>query len=207
MNNLVEAIEEGQIVKVPEEYARKEGLLILRKSEQGSFMDNQDLRGIEMSAQSAKESMEKKAEIELRRQKKGVLKFDELRKPLKWRENQIIQELIENFHWHISKARKARGMNRKQLAQAINISENNLKLIENGIIPEKDFVMINKIQDFLQINLRKDGKDFNQRARMKIESEKKIQEELKKKDEEGTIGDEMVDEVEDIIGEDIEIIE
>ena len=34
---IVEAIDEGRIVKVPEDYARREGLLILRKPVQASL--------------------------------------------------------------------------------------------------------------------------------------------------------------------------
>lgn len=147
-NNLVDAIEEGKIVKVTEEYARLECLPILRK-------------------QTPKIHISKKKQKE----DEPRLSFDDFRKPLNWRKSQVLSELMENFHWQISKRRRQLGLARRQLAQRINESEYHIKMIENGTLPKDDFVIINKLQIFLGINLRKDKKDFNKPARSLIKEE------------------------------------
>ncbi len=143
----VEAIEEGKIVKVSERYAKREGLPILRRPSTKVF------------------SHPKKQEEEKR------ISFDDLRKPLNWRKSQVFSELTENFHWEISKKRRQIGLSRKQLASSINESENTKKLVENGILPKDDFKIINKLQERLNINLRKDKKDFAQPVRPLVENE------------------------------------
>ena len=147
---MVDAIEEGKIVKVSMDYAKREGLPILRKNLIPTY---------EMPA--------KKKQVNEER-----ITIDDLRKPLNKNQSQVASELVENFHWVISKKRRGIGLSRRQLAEDIKESESNLKLIENGIIPRDDFVIINKIQERLKINIRKDKKDFNQPARSLINQEK-----------------------------------
>ncbi len=151
-DNLVDAIEEGRIVRVPEQYAKREGLTILRKS----------------STEQKEKSPQK-----VQKPEEVRLSFDELRKPLNYKKNQVALELIENFQWEIAKTRRQKGITRKQFANSINIPESSIKLLENGIVPENDFILINKIQSALNINLRKDKKDFTQSARSLITEEKK----------------------------------
>ncbi|MBS3071532.1 helix-turn-helix domain-containing protein [Candidatus Pacearchaeota archaeon] len=146
----VEAIEEGKIVRVSEKYAKREGLLILRKA----------------SIETERKNQAKKIEDLDKR-----IGFEELRKPLKWKENKVIKELVENFHWQISLARKKKNLTRKALAEAIGESESTIKLVENGMLPKDDFVLINKIQEKLGINLRKDkNQEFNQSMRKLVDS-------------------------------------
>lgn len=165
----VEAIEEGKIVKVSEEYAKKEGLPILRRPKPKVVWPTQ------------------------KKQEEKRISFDDLRKPLNWKSSQVFPDLMDNFHWEITKKRKKLGMSRKQLADSINESENTLKLVENGVLPKDDFKIINKIQERLHINLRKDALDFSQPMRELIDSPPK------EKTEEGS--------EEKITGKDIELIE
>ena len=151
--SLVDAIEEGKIVRVSEDYARREGLPILRKAPKEDSTS--------FSPEEKKNSDEDHT----------VYGVDEYRKPLGWKEQQVISELIDNFHWSIAKARRERNMSRKHFADGIGVSEQQVKLIENGILPSKDFILVNKIQDFLGINLRKDGMDHNKLARDALDEE------------------------------------
>ena len=171
--DLVEAIEEGKIVRVTERYARLEGLPVLRKTK------------IELQTPKIQTLIKNKQE--------QTLSLDDLRKPLK--PNQVTSELIDNFHWEISKRRRQLYLTRKQLADKINEPENNLKLIENGVIPANDFKIINKIQNMLQINLRKDQKDFAQSPRSLLKESTEKVGELEEKP------------FKEIIGEEIEILE
>ena len=136
---LVDAIEEGKIVRVPEDYARREGLLILRKSGQ--------ILGDGLSTKEKKE--------EESRKNKGFIGMDDLRKPLSTKNNELLKELVENFHWIIVQKRKARGLNSKKVAEAIGESELNIKMIENGVLPMNNFVLINKLESYYGVSLRK----------------------------------------------------
>src|SRR3989344_8848394 len=138
----VDAIEDGRIVRVSEDYARREGLMILRKM--------------------VEEVQNKPSQ---KREEGNKFLFDDFRKPLKMKDNQVFSELIDNFHWILSRKRKDRGLSRKQVAQRANVNERDLKMIENGVLPSNDFVLINKLMSFYGVNLRKDGKDFSRTAR------------------------------------------
>lgn len=176
----VEALEDGKIVRVSEDYAKREGLFILRK-DVVEKKEEEPQPTFRLGSQRKKPKEESK------------LLFDDFRKPLNWRKHQVISELIDNFHWEILKARKARGETRKQTAQAVGVSENDIKMLENGLLPSNDFVLINKVQNYFGINLRKDKKDFSNEARRLVKYDDK------KAGMAGKSGDES------ILGKDIEI--
>jgi len=151
-NKMVEAIEEGKIVKVDESYAIREGLPIIRKPQYR--IGNQSNEG----AQS--KGLERPS-----------LSLKSFRKPLDWQKNKVVKELVPNFHWEILKRRRVMNVGRRQFASAIGESEECIKLLENGILERDDFILINKVQNYLGINLRKDGVSFGQEMRKLIESD------------------------------------
>jgi len=139
----VEAIEDGKIVRVSESYAKREGLPIIKKSKMQEMQER-----IMQQGPLSKNIQEERQKLIYARPHSN------------WKDRQIVSELKENFHWHIRIARKNRGLSRKQLAKLINEPEESIKLLESGILPTKDFVLINKIQEKLGLNIRKDGKDY-----------------------------------------------
>lgn len=139
---MVDAIEDGRIVSVSEDYAVREGLLILKRH---------------VPVSEDKEHLQKQMKMSprLRGEKKAYFDIDKYRRP--WHDkNDILASLIENFHWNIGARRKQLNLTRKQLAESINASEEDIKMVENGILPHNDYVLINKLEDYLKINLRKD---------------------------------------------------
>ncbi|MEK6844569.1 MAG: helix-turn-helix transcriptional regulator [Nanoarchaeota archaeon] len=176
-NELVEAIEEGKIVKVTEEYAHREGLLVLRKHR----------LQVQEKQQKSKKELENLPELQ------------DMRKAQYYKGNQVISELIDNFQWHIIKKRRALGLTRKRLAEKLGEHENTIKLMENGVLPREDFVIVNKLQNFFNFNLRKDKKDFAQSPRSLI-SQKQENTELKAEKSDSEIKTKMS-------GDDIELIE
>ncbi len=178
----VDAIEDGKIVRVSEKYARREGLPIVRTH--GQAVEN-----------------EKKENVEQRkRENKGsFIGFDEFRKPLNWKKSQVELELVDNFHWEISKRRKEMGLSRRQVAKAVEESEETLKHLENGVLPTDDFLLINKLQRFLNINLRADKKDFNQNMRKIVDNNQKTG---RKADGEQEQEESVYDELDDMLSGD-----
>jgi ribosome-binding protein aMBF1 (putative translation factor) len=134
---VVDAIEDGRIVRVSEDYAKREGLLILRKP-----------------VEEVKQTISGKREDSIRKNK-GFIGMEDLRKPLSTKNNEILRELIENFHWTLVQKRKGRLLTRKKVAEALGESEVNIKMIENGVLPADNFILINKLESYYGISLRK----------------------------------------------------
>ena len=65
-------------------------------------------------------------------------------------------DLIDNFHWMIMRTRRSKHITQKQLAEAIGEAEAAIKMAEEGVLPENNY-LLNKIQNYLGINLFKDG--------------------------------------------------
>jgi len=133
----VDAIETGKIVKVSEEYAKREGLLILRKQ-----------------IKIPEKTSEQKKDDEVRTNK-GFIGMEDLRKPLNSEKSELLSELIENFHWAIVQKRKAKGLSRKKVAEAIGEDELSVKMIENGVMPSDNFILINKLESLYGTTFRK----------------------------------------------------
>src|SRR3989344_3162070 len=153
---IVEAIEDGRIVRVSEDYARREGLTILRRP---SYAQDK----------STSETERKKITQEFR---PHIL--DTLKRPTGWKEKQVLSELVDNFHWLIKIERKKRNLSRSQFAKTIEESEDAIKILEFGKLPSNDFIILNKVQKALNINLRKDGKDFSRSIKDMVDENKKM---------------------------------
>ena len=138
---MVDAIEDGRIVRVREEYARREGLMIIRKHEK-SVMESPKLQ------------KEMKLTPRLKGERKAYFDIEKYRRP--WNDkNEILNTLIDNFHWEISARRKELNLTRKQLANSINAIEEEIKMLENRNLPQSDYILISKLENYLKINLRK----------------------------------------------------
>lgn len=147
----VDAIEDGKIVRVSEEYAKKEGLFILQKLDEKKEISSSNYQ-----------RKEQKNEV--------FIGMNSLRRPLRRNENDLTSSLVDNFHWIILEKRRSKNMTRKQLAIALSVNENDLKMVENGILPSRDYVLIRKIEEFFGINLRKDS--INAPSLMDLDREK-----------------------------------
>ncbi len=168
---MVEAIEEGKIVRVSEAYAVREGLPILRRKAVG-FLPEQGKK--------------KENEGEER------LMMDDYRKPLKWGENKVVKDLVINFSWYVSRERRKRNLSRKQLADAVGEPESSIRMIENGLLPRDDFVLISKVEKYLGLSLRKDGAIHSQDMRKLIEEPAVKEEKLTNEDKSDIVGRDIV---------------
>lgn len=147
-DNIVEAIKDGQIVKVPRMQAEEEDLFVLRKP------------GMIESRGSVEEKWVDLSSKRLPQTHYGV--------DLK---NKVAKSLIDNFHWKIMRVRREKGLNRKQVAQAIGESEESIKKIEYGELISDDYILVTKLENYLNISLRKDSAGFDS-ARKLIDAKK-----------------------------------
>ncbi len=59
--------------------------------------------------------------------------------------------MVDNFHWIIMRARRARKLTQKQFAEAIEESEEAIKMAEKGVLAKNDLVLVNKIENHLEL--------------------------------------------------------
>ena len=62
-------------------------------------------------------------------------------------------EMINNFHWIIMRARRMKKLTQAQLATQIAESEAAIKMAEQGILPEDDYKLVNKLENYLRIRI------------------------------------------------------
>lgn len=66
-------------------------------------------------------------------------------------------DLIENFHWAIKMARRAKKISQKQLAEEIGESETAIKMAEEGYIVSTSDTLVKKLENYFKIKLFKEG--------------------------------------------------
>ena len=66
-------------------------------------------------------------------------------------------DLVDNFHWVLMRARRAKKITQTQMAKEISESEAAIKMAEKGILPEDDYRLVNKLESFLGVKIVKDN--------------------------------------------------
>ena len=82
-------------------------------------------------------------------------------------------DLIDNFRWKIMRERRSRKMSQEQLAETIMEPISSIKLAEEGIIANWDDKLVDKLERYLRISLRR---DFSERRSMNDAKEAMLQE-------------------------------
>lgn len=65
------------------------------------------------------------------------------------------EELIDNFHWHIQHGRRLKKVSQKQLAEMIAEKEETIVSAEKGSLPEDYNKLVSKLEQFLNIKIKK----------------------------------------------------
>src|SRR4030042_1297764 len=144
--NLHNAISSKGIVKICEHCASIENFPVIKKP-----VENQEAPQRPMLVRERLARMNKSLsgrEISLR---------ELVDKDLKTKKMQNHPDLIDNFHWTIQRIRRARKITREQFSKGIGEPESNVRMIEQGILPGNDYKIINKIESYLGVTLRKPG--------------------------------------------------
>jgi len=128
-DDYVEVIKDGSIQKVLESEARNEGLFILRRPTL--------VPGTPPKAPPIVRSSKQKYSLD-------------------YAKNNVRVDLIEHFNWEVSKHRKLKNLTRRQLANLVGSTEEHIKMLENGELPADNFALINRVEHYLGISLRRD---------------------------------------------------
>lgn len=160
---LVDAIYENEIVKICEECAVNENFPIIRRP--NSFQLKASEKPFTVYQRLARMAGIKTEKKEEKLETKGIT-LDKLRPAKDYsqlrREREIKAsrfnkplDLVDNFNWHIQMIRRDKKMTVGQLASSIGESESALKMIEQNNLPDDADMIIEKIEQFLKIKLRK----------------------------------------------------
>lgn len=169
---LLDAVYGNEISKICEECALIEDIPIIRKPssfqlEAASKPYSVSERLRRMSGVSQKANI---TEIKSIRKEERIsgLTLDKLRQPkdyseiLKRREERAKKrnqplDLVANYNWIMQRARRSRKMTVSQLGGIIGETDSNIKMIEDGFLPDDADRIIKKIEQFFKINLRNSG--------------------------------------------------
>jgi len=147
---LYSAISNKGIVKICGDCNSIEKFPIIKQPTEQQIADSKNLRHISISER-------------LRNMNKGIIAGKEVNlrtlvdKKFETNTVQIPSDIIPNFHWTIQRIRRSRKISREAFARGIGELESTVRMIEQGILPEENYKIINKIENFLQVNLRKEG--------------------------------------------------
>ena len=145
---LLDAISSKGIVKICEACFKEEDMPILRRPTTFQLKEAEKKpiiyrrpppEEVEKAETTLKDVIDKKYEIAVSREEKP--------RP----------DLVDNFHWIIMRTRRLKKLTQEQLAKEISESVAAIKMVEQGILPEDDYRLVNKIGSFLGINLIKGG--------------------------------------------------
>jgi len=158
---LLDAISSKGIVKICEACSKAEDMPILRRPTTFQLKESEKRPRIydmlssvrEQGKESWREPEKKyektKTEITLRKI------VDRNYEKIVPKEKEPRPDLVDNFHWIIMRTRRLKKLTQEQLAKEISESTAAIKMAEQGILPEDDYRLVNKLEGFLGINLVK----------------------------------------------------
>jgi ribosome-binding protein aMBF1 (putative translation factor) len=157
---LLDAISGGEIVKMCEKCALIEDMPIIKRPTTQQLKESERPYSVKERLRRMAGLSEEKEEVKRIAEKITDVSLDDLR--LKIEKEELAKKksrplnLIDNFHWHVFMARRKKKLTRKELADLLGESETAVKMIENKELPEDSLILINKIEQFFGIKLKKE---------------------------------------------------
>ena len=160
---LFDAISEKGIVNICKKCASEEDLPIIKKSTFEEYEEKIKLKSLNVYERLTRisdyNSENKKPEKEktlLKKQETTLKNIVDKNFEKNFKKQATLRnDLIENFHWIIMRARRLKHITQKQLAKAIAEPEAKIKMAEKGVLPENSQQFINKFENYLGIRLIK----------------------------------------------------
>jgi ribosome-binding protein aMBF1 (putative translation factor) len=98
---------------------------------------------------------ERAREDSMRRRRQDTTLKDVIDSNLEKKKTQPRTDLVVNFHWILMRARRARKLTQKQLAENIGESEAAIKSAEEGTILNNADTLVRKLEGYLGVKIRK----------------------------------------------------
>lgn len=157
-SKIYDVIGKEGILHLCEKCAKSEGLPIIKRPSIIQLKKEEKIQN-ETYRDSIKRFKENKKELFIvdKDQEKNLRKLVEQNyKKTKFNEPKNVSGMVDNFNWKIMRARRIKKFTKKELAKEIGESETAIEMIEKGILPKGNEVLIKKLEIFLRIKLKKE---------------------------------------------------
>ncbi|MBT96967.1 MAG: hypothetical protein QF567_02535 [Candidatus Pacearchaeota archaeon] len=160
---LFEAVFEDGIIKICRKCSSKENIPIIKKPNTLKLSESEKNQTVydrisKISGVNKEQDIFKQKKELLKKQEtnlKGIIDRN-FGINFKQEEEELKDDLINNFHWVIMRARRSRKLTQEQLAKEIEEPVIAIQMAEKGILPEDNFRFVNKLESFLKIRLLKE---------------------------------------------------
>jgi ribosome-binding protein aMBF1 (putative translation factor) len=143
------AISEKGVIKICDDCNSLERLPLIKKPSDSQIEDSKRQKSVrDMLTGMNRGKLLAGREVSLRELVDRNLKERKAKQP---------SDLIDNFHWTIQRIRRNRKITREQFSKGIGEPESTVRMIEQGILPDNNYKIINKIESYLGVSLRKPG--------------------------------------------------
>lgn len=158
---LLDVIFEKEIRHSCKNCVSKENLYVIRKSQNGSRLDEEDEREKNLSVRDRLISISGFKSVGKKEEKKEELKKqeEELEEIVNKNAGKLFinpgedSNLVRNFHWIVFRKRREKRLTQKQLAKEIFEPEIVIKKLEKGEVPRERERIISKIENYLGIKI------------------------------------------------------
>lgn len=149
---LFDAIYNGRMGFICERCAIIENIPVIKKPDTSQLKESEQAVGVmdRMKRLSGIKNTEKDETFFREDELNELDENPELERPEKEKLN-----LVNHFHWDIMKNRRRKGLTHQQLAETLGESEIAVAMIEKGKLPENADSLINKLEQYFQVKLRK----------------------------------------------------
>lgn len=196
---LLDGVEDNNLVKICEECASFDNIPIMRRLNSQQIDNMQKAASVRqrLTRMASNNAINKTPKIsEIMAAKKPIVRKDFNLSTL--RKNTKPINLVDNYNWIITAGRKDKKISRKQLADAIGVSEEVIKMIENKELPDDALRIITKIEQYLRVRINKDAKTEEiivlDEIKKKLENEQKIMEGIIEEEKELELDIEKIEE-------------
>ena len=152
---LFDAISDEGVVKICEKCSKEEHIPIIRRPTTFQLKEAERKQSFyEKATISLGKRFEEKEAPEKRQQEVTLREIvDRNYKRRVPKEKGPRPEMIDNFHWIIMRARRMKKLTQAQLAKEIEESEAAIRMAEQGVLPEDDYRLVNKLENYLGIKI------------------------------------------------------
>ncbi len=163
---LFEAISKEGVVSICEDCSKQDSIPVIRRPTQLQLTESKHPftvyeRLSSMAGLNAKEHKQKVSGAKEQVSGKETTLRDlvdknyQKKKEVQQLKPQSQPELIDNFHWVVMRTRRLKKLTQGQVAKEIGEPESSIKMIESGVLPENPHTLINKLESFLWIKIKK----------------------------------------------------
>lgn len=147
---LYDAISDEGIKKICEKCAREEHIPVIRRPTTYQLKEAEEQKSFYQRASESKRVPIRRVASEEITLREIVDRNYEKKVPKNMKPR---PEMVQNFHWVIMRARRMKKLTQEQLAKELQESVSAIKMAEEGILPEDDYRLVNKLESFLGINI------------------------------------------------------